>query len=243
MNLNTQYPILTGDNKKDINVLYNWAVELVDELKNVLLKLDSSNVSEAGSVKAENINTNTARIKDAQIKSLTANKLTAGTIDANDIEVRNINAYNINTGKLIINDNMGIENENGTLYIDSNSITMLDNENNKRIQLGSDGMGYMFTLLNKEGDKGLFMSDDGDVMFTGMLATGEDAFVGNNLTLSGNRWSSIRWEDDDGREVAYIYFDPPGRSLTFGGINSVHFACDVYDSNNNPIIGVNGGEE
>lgn len=40
------YPKKTGDMKKDIENLNDWAVGLIDELKFVLLNLDECNISE-----------------------------------------------------------------------------------------------------------------------------------------------------------------------------------------------------
>lgn len=41
------YPKKTGDEKRDIENLNDWAVALVDELRFVLSRLDECNISEA----------------------------------------------------------------------------------------------------------------------------------------------------------------------------------------------------
>ena len=99
-NLTTGFPKRTGNLEEDYENLYNWSVSLIDELKSILCNLDSGNVTEANSVKAQNIDCTQARIKDAQMQSLTADKLTAGEIDAREIIVHHINASEIDTGKL-----------------------------------------------------------------------------------------------------------------------------------------------
>lgn len=46
-NFTAGYPKLTGDEKKDLKALQDWAVALTDELKFVLSNLDECNVSES----------------------------------------------------------------------------------------------------------------------------------------------------------------------------------------------------
>ena len=46
-NFTSGYPKFTGDDKKDIKALKDWAFNLTDELNFVLSNLDECNISEA----------------------------------------------------------------------------------------------------------------------------------------------------------------------------------------------------
>lgn len=41
-----EYPKRTGDTKKDVEILSDWAISLIDELKFVLSNLDECNIAE-----------------------------------------------------------------------------------------------------------------------------------------------------------------------------------------------------
>ena len=98
-------PKLTGDTGRDIRAVKEWGTALVDELSYLFQNLDAGNVSEAAAVKAENIDTNNAKISNAQIGALTADKLTAGTVDTAKVSVRdNSGKMEISGSKLIIRD-------------------------------------------------------------------------------------------------------------------------------------------
>lgn len=45
-NFTAGYPRKTGDIKKDVEFLSDWAVSLIDELKFILANLDECNISE-----------------------------------------------------------------------------------------------------------------------------------------------------------------------------------------------------
>ena len=45
-NFTGEYPRRTGDTKKDVEILGDWAVSLIDELKFVLANLDECNIAE-----------------------------------------------------------------------------------------------------------------------------------------------------------------------------------------------------
>lgn len=192
-NLTTGFPRRTGDAQKDYEYLYDWAVSLVDELKAILCNLDSGNVSEAASVKAQNIDVSQAKIKDAQITSLTADKLTAGTIDAEEIDVININADNIKTGTLDAG-NVTIESNDtaGTMKLDGDSLVFEEGKDDNaviRIALGRLDTGeYIFIVQNREKTKGIRMDETGNFTFTGDMVGGNidiksEAKIGKAIIL------------------------------------------------------------
>lgn len=75
-NLVTGFPRKTGDTAQDVKEFYDWAVSLVDELKQLLNNLDSGNVLEAASVKADNV---------TDLENFIAEHITAGTIVTNTL--------------------------------------------------------------------------------------------------------------------------------------------------------------
>lgn len=186
-NLTTGFPKRTGDLEADYENLYKWSVSLIDELKSIFCNLDSGNVSEAASVKAQNIDTTQARIKDAQINSLTADKLTAGTIDTGSINIKN-------------------EDDIGKIEISGQSIELWE-DGSVRIAIGRDENGkYVFIVQNKDQTQGIYMNEDGKVIFTGNIAGGSitsdttidvetDALIGRNIVLRDRNEGTIGFEN------------------------------------------------
>ncbi|MBQ3471651.1 MAG: hypothetical protein IJH17_04715 [Clostridia bacterium] len=169
-NLTTALPRRTGNIEEDYDRLYNWAVSLTDELKSLLCNLDSGNVTEAGSIKAQNIDASQAKIKDAQIASLTADKLTAGTIDTEKITVKGTDENGrtmLMTGeKIVFTETVG-----GRTY--------------ERIVIGNNNGNYIFTVQNRGGTQGIYMTSNGEMQLTGDINTGKDCRVQGQL-LVGN---------------------------------------------------------
>lgn len=200
-NLTTGFPKKTGNIEKDYDNLYSWAISLIDELKTILCNLDSGNVSEAGSVKAQNIDVSQAKIKDAQIKSLTADKLTAGTIDTGEITVRGGRTVKKTSADGI---------ETSTKYemdIQGDSIIFYE-KGQIRIAIGKDqeSDSYIFTVQNSDGTQGLFMKDDGNVVFTGQV-TGKNAVFGTDVELGETANPQIRFMKPTGAVGATIYLN------------------------------------
>lgn len=90
----------SGSLKKDVEELKTRFTAVLKELEYLLCNLDEENVTRAGSVYAENIDTRHAKISDAQIGELSADKLTSGSIDAGKIDVKNLSADAIVSGTL-----------------------------------------------------------------------------------------------------------------------------------------------
>lgn len=161
-NLTTGFPSLnSGDYNKDMKEMREWAMSLTDELRAILCNLDAGNVAEAGTVKAQNIDTAQAKIKDAQIKSLTADKLTAGTIDTGEITISNSDG----------NRKMNIQDDSIVFYEYDNTT----NENKIRIGMGRlEGTNkYIFTVQNSDKTQGLYMDDGDQMYFTGEIRGGK----------------------------------------------------------------------
>lgn len=176
-NLTTGFPSLnSGDHNKDMKEMREWAMSLTDELRAILCNLDAGNVTEAGTVKAQNIDTAQAKIKDAQIKSLTADKLTAGTIDTGEITVQG-------------------ESKTGKMTITGKTIEMYDSQN-LRILIGEKGGNYIFTVQSFDENgkaQGIYMDDKGEVYMTGHIQTEKDCIIKGELKVGfgGNNGKGI----------------------------------------------------
>ncbi len=142
-------PRLTGDAEKDTQLLKAWGTALVDELTYLFNNLDSGNVIEASSVKAENIQTNTAKITNAQIGALTADKLIAGSVDTNLVNV---------------------EDKDGTLSITGSSIIISDQNRERFVaEYDKDTDAFRFELYNKDGNPTVSINSSGDAVFSGIV--------------------------------------------------------------------------
>ena len=153
-NLTTPIPNkITGDASEDLKAIQKWGTALIDELAYIFNNLDAGNVSEAASVKAENIDTNTAKIQNAQIGILTADKLKAGTVDTNLVTVSS---------------------ESGNLNISGNSIVISDN-NVDRFKAEYNPLTgiFSFILCNSEGQPTVYINSLGNAVFSGKIDSSE----------------------------------------------------------------------
>ncbi|MBR5152117.1 MAG: hypothetical protein IKW60_01115 [Clostridia bacterium] len=142
-------PRLSGDTATDLVRLREWGVALVDELNYLLSHLDVGNVMEAASVKAENIDTNTARIENAQIGDLSADKLKAGTINSNLVKVQS---------------------GNGCLHLEGSRIAISDGEHVRFLAaLDPKTYDFDFLLCNKDGIPTTSLDSDGNAVFSGQV--------------------------------------------------------------------------
>ena len=142
-------PALTGNQEEDLKRLKRWGTALVDELTYLFGHLDAGNVLEAASVKAENIDTNSAKIENAQIGALTADKLIAGTVD---------------TEKVTVADG------NGKLEISGSEIIIRD-RNYPRFMAAYDRTTgkFRFVLCNEDGVPTVSINSSGDAIFSGQV--------------------------------------------------------------------------
>lgn len=195
-NLTTPFLKLSGDTEQDLQKIEQWSVALVDELKSVLCNLDSGNVGEAASVKAQNIDCTKAKIKDAQVQSMTADKLTAGVI-------------NVSEGISISgsHDDKESGGSDGSMEITNESIEMTEN-GVLRIAIGRDENGnYIFTVQSRDGNSGIYMTEDGEVYLTGAIRTTKDCSVGNFLTVGDIGGAAVYFKNPTGGNDAEIVLD------------------------------------
>ena len=170
---------LSGDSIKDMGVFREWAVELIDELNYIFGNLDTSNVTEAGSVKAENIDTTTARIKSAQIEMLRADKINAGTLNLDN--------------KITISGSNG-ETE---LLIDSSSIEIKVNGKERLFVGRDDNNDFIFRMKSEDGLRGLVMDDYGNAYFTGTVESSE-VYSSKIVGTSAEKYVSPEVNMDEG---------------------------------------------
>lgn len=142
-------PKLTGNTAQDLAALKEWGTALIDELTYLFQHLDESNVIEAASVKAQNIDTNIAKIQNGQIATLSADKLVAGTID---------------TEKVTISGN------DGALELSDSRIIIRDDENPRFLAAYTPENGrFQFSLFNQDGQPTVSINSAGDAVFRGQL--------------------------------------------------------------------------
>lgn len=188
----------SGNLKEDFENLRTKFISVLKELEYALGNLDEENVQRAASVRAEDIDTTKAKIKDAQIKSLTADKLTAGTIDAGNINVINIDADNINTGSI----NTGvikIASDDGSLMMDGGLIRMYDIDGRLRLMMGLDTRStvggkenpyynqFCFFIMNNDGENTIYFDDNGNAVFAGKINTENSVSVGKRIEMQNSR--------------------------------------------------------
>ncbi len=142
-------PNLTGDTQADIKKLKEWGTALIDELTYLFHNLDAGNVIEAGSVKAENIDTTTAFIQNAQIGALSADKLVAGNVDTEKVSVSDGgNQLEISGSEIVIRD------KNYDRFLAS-----YDKKSGK----------FHFILCNQAGQPTVSINSEGNAVFSGQV--------------------------------------------------------------------------
>lgn len=142
-------PKLTGEPSADVAKLKNWGTALIDELTYLFNNLDSGNVIEAASVKAENIETTNAKITNAQIGALSAEKLTAGSLDTEKVSVKD---------------------KDGNLTISGSTIILRDKNRNRFVAAYDKETGeFKFELYNENGVPTVSIGSGGDAVFSGIL--------------------------------------------------------------------------
>lgn len=213
MNLTCHYPVKSGNAAKDIKSIFDWAAALLDELNPLIRNLDAGNVREAASVKAQNIDTSSARISQAQIGALSADKLTSGSIDAEKISVKNISADEIKSGSLTLENGMSIKSNTGGLIINGRSIQMSDTNGVPRIYMGaSEGGKFIFSLINAAGDEGLRLDEKGNLRVENCVCF--------NAEDRQYRGAGLRFVNEKGQTVRQMMVDNDG-TIDFWGNNDI----------------------
>ena len=146
-------PKLTGQGAEDISALKAWGTALIDELSYIFHNLDAGNVREAASVKAEHIDTTSAKIKNAQIGALTADKLVAGTVDTKQVKVAD---------------------KGGTLEITDSKITISDTAHERfKAEYDKETGLFRFLLCNGRGEPTVYINSLGNAVFSGRVESSE----------------------------------------------------------------------
>jgi len=179
-NLTTPIPKKsTGNTQADIDALRKWGTALIDELTYILNNLDAGNVSEAASVKAENIDTNTAKIKNAQIDVLTADKLRAGKVDTDLVTVRS---------------------ESGNLNVSGNKIVMSDSKTDRFIaEYNPETDIFSFTIYNSQGQPTVYINSLGNAVLSGRIDSSEiysSTIIGTDSVSYENKTGGVFAEID-----------------------------------------------
>lgn len=171
-------PRLTGDSGEDVKNLKRWGTALIDELTYLFNNLDKGNVIEAASVKAENIETKTAKISDAQIGNLNADKLISGRID---------------TELVSVNDG------DGHLEISGSEIVISDSDRERFVaSYNKDEDEFVFELYNEKGIPTVSINSKGNAVFSGQV---ESSAIYSSTIVGTDKDS---YEDIDGDVFANI---------------------------------------
>lgn len=178
-------PKLTGRTEDDLKRLKEWGTALIDELSYLFNNLGSANVKEAASVKAENIDTSSAKISSAQIGALTADKLIAGTVDTNKVTVAD---------------------EKRLLELTGSSIILRDGENERFIAAyNKDGEAFQFILCNSDGEPTVSINSIGDAVFRGTV---ESSQVFGSTIIGTDSYSYLNKEGG-----VFVLTDPAGMKI------------------------------
>lgn len=146
-------PPLSGNTGEDIKSIRKWGAALIDELVYIFNHLDAGNVSEAASVKAENIDTTNAKIMNAQIGNLTADKLRAGQVNTNLVKV---------------------ESSGSNLSISGSAIVISDSEHERfRAEYDPQLDLFNFVLYNGGGEPAVYINSLGNAVFSGRIDSSE----------------------------------------------------------------------
>lgn len=210
-------PRLTGDVKIDLAAIKAWGTVLIDELAYLFNNLGAENVTEAASVKAENIDTANAKINNAQIGSLTADKLVAGTVNTNNVTVES-------------------RDKNMTL---SGAELCIKEDGKIRFMAGVDPVSEKFNLYicNRNGIPTVSIDSNGNAIFSGKVessAVYSSSFIGTN---------SLDYAEIDGGVFAKI--DPTGIKMMQDkdGERLQKFGVSVADDGTSYLVmGAGNGE-
>lgn len=217
VHITTGYPNQYGDIATQLKNLQDVVTSLIDNVEWAVCHLDAGNVVEASSVKAQNIDTTQAKIKDAQIKNLTADKIKAGKID--------------------LSKGITIAGSGGQMEIADNFISMSDSDGNLRVEMGTDDTGqFAFVIYSLKTDKdgnqipAIYLDDDGEAVFSGTVQGGKitsdtsidvttDVHVGKNIYLnSSNYTEGIHFLGDTSKGSITVEDHPAGTLRVSNGL-------------------------
>ena len=164
-----------------------------------------------------------------------------------------IEYWQVFTGTLFT-DRVEVVSDDRRLVIKNNLITMFDKNKTLRYKAGYDSEKekYVFELYGSNGDKTLYMDDNGNLTLTGVFKTGE---TGARIVIDGN---GIQSYDNNGRKSG-LFSEPVGIStpifelylddeslFKIRGMNvdvpgtGKALQCSIIGPNNTAILGVLG---
>lgn len=146
--LTVGYPMEKYDTDANLSEVRSVLNETIDQLRYILCNLDTGNVIEAASVKAQNIDVGQAKILDAQIGSLTADKLYAGTIDSGKVSISNkSNSQRIDITGSYIHFTEGGTDRAGIGYLpDGTFVFYINDPSGQQTRIGLDSNGNAYVM-------------------------------------------------------------------------------------------------
>lgn len=182
-----------------------WSISLIEELKYILCNLDAGNVTEAHSVKAQNIDCTKARISSAQIQSLKADKIRTGTLDVSDkVTIKGTDGSNtmeMNAQRIVFSDANGpriVIGCNGNKYVFEIYKYTAVTDDNGNVELDENGNPKMIN------ERQIYIDENGDVIFCGTIKGGKiESDTDINVTKDAKVGRRVILQDEDEGTLGY----------------------------------------
>ncbi|MCI9626518.1 MAG: hypothetical protein HFI90_07020 [Clostridia bacterium] len=173
------YPQKNYSTEQDVEELQNIFTDFINKFQWLIGNLDTQNVIEARSVKAQNIDVTQAQIKDAQIGSLKADKLWAGTIDSGKVSIKEKDSNKTIdiTGSYIHFEENGKDRAGMGYLPDGTFVFYINDPSGQQVQIGLDSDG-----------NAIFRGDvvGGSITSDTTIDVTTDATIGNKLILKND---------------------------------------------------------
>lgn len=231
--LTVGYPMEKYDTDANLSEVRSVLNETIDQLRYILCNLDTGNVIEAASVKAQNIDVGQAKILDAQIGSLTADKLYAGTIDSGKVSISNkSNSQRIDITGSYIHFTEGGTDRAGIGYLPDGTFVFYINDpsgQQTRIGLDSNGNAYVMGTIESSAINGssiyaskivgASVTDVADITKDKVFAVVDHAGIGIMQDANGNRLQKIGMTvDTQGNSILILGAGNGSNPITFNGV-------------------------
>lgn len=233
--LTVGYPMEKYDTDANLAEVRSVLNETIDQLRYILCNLDSGNVIEAASVKAQNIDVGQAKILDAQIGSLTADKIYTGTLDSGKVTISDsTSSKKIEiTGSYISFTDGGIDRAAMGYLKDGTFVFYIKDPTGQYVQIGldSNGTAYVRGIIDSSTIYasqiiGATRTNAADVTIDKVFAVVDPAGIGILQDKNGQRLQKIGMTvDSQGNAILVLGAGNGENSVT---INDVTYSDDSF---------------
>lgn len=219
--------------------------------------------AQIGDLSADKLKAGSIDADKVEIRNLSADALVSGTIDADKITVKNLSADALVSGTLDT-EQVTVASGDGRLVMYDTVLAMYDSEGTPRLVAGLDTRRtvngaanpsynkFRFDIADENGTSCIRFDDDGNAVFSGIIDTGSDVNVGNQLCLN-NAYADggLYFCNRNGSAMASVmcdrFDDAPGVLVTADSglfVNGYKVATEQYvaDVIRALLIGGSGGE-